>query len=75
MFTKNILNCINLQVPNEIFSSKSIFSDMQHRMTCIYINFQQNRLSKPVKSVHTNLFAKNHKLHKFATANSNFEKN
>ena len=26
------------------------------------------------KTVHTNLFAKNRKLHKFATTNSNFEK-
>ena len=27
------------------------------------------------KTVHTNLFAKNRKLHKFATTNSNFEEN
>ena len=40
----------------------------------MYINFQQNRVSKSVNTVHTNLFAKNHKLHKFATTNSNFEK-
>ena len=36
------------------------------------INFQQNRASKSVKIVNTNLFANNCKLHKFATTNSNF---
>ena len=39
----------------------------------MYINFQQNRVSN-VKTVHTNLFEKNCKLHTFATTNSNFEK-
>ena len=29
----------------------------QHK-TYIYINFQQNRVSRSVKTVHTNLFAK-----------------
>ena len=38
------------------------------------INFQHNRVSRPVKSVHINLFAKNHKLHKFATTNNNIKK-
>ena len=38
------------------------------------INFQQNRVSRSVKTVHTNLFANNCKLHKFATCNSNFKK-
>ena len=32
----------------------------------MYINFQQNRVSRLVKSVHTNFLAKNRKLHKFA---------
>ena len=40
----------------------------------MYINFQHNRFSRSVKGVHINLFAKNHKLHKFATTNSNFKK-
>ena len=39
----------------------------------MYINFQQNRDSRSVKTVHTNIFAKN-RLHKFETTNSNFEK-
>ena len=31
---------------------------MHHRKTYMYINFQQNRVSRTVKTVHTNLFAK-----------------
>ena len=54
-------------------SIKSIISDMHHRITYMYINFQQNRVSISIKTVHTNLFAKYRKLHKFATTNS-FEK-
>ena len=41
----------------------------------MYINFQQNQVCKSIKTVHTNLFAQYRKLHKFATMNSNFEKN
>ena len=43
----------------------------------MYINFHQIRVSRSVKTVqcvHTNIFANNHKLRKFATINSNFEK-
>ena len=40
----------------------------------MYIVFQQNRVSRSVKTVHTNLFAQYRKLHKFAITNSNFEK-
>ena len=47
---------------------------MHNRLTYMYINFQQNRVSRSLKSVHTNLFEKNCKLHKFATTNSNFAK-
>ena len=35
-----------------------LLSDMHHRITYLYINFQQNRVSRSVKTVHTNLFAK-----------------
>ena len=38
------------------------------------INFQHNRVSRSVKTVHTNIFANNRKLHRFATSNSNFKK-
>ena len=47
---------------------------MHHRTTYMLSNFQQNRASRSVKTVHTNLLAKQRKLHKFATGNSNFEK-
>ena len=47
---------------------------MHHHKTYMYINFQQDRVSRSVKTVHTNLFAKNRKLHKFAITNRNFEK-
>ena len=37
---------------------KLTLSDMHHRKTYMYINFQQNRVSRSVKTVHTNLFNK-----------------
>ena len=40
----------------------------------MFINFQQTRVSRSVQTVHTNIFANNRNLHKFATTNSNFEK-
>ena len=47
---------------------------MHHRKTYMHFNFQQIGLVDRSKTVHTNLFEKNCKLHKFATTNSNFEK-
>ena len=47
---------------------------MRHRKTYLYVDFQQNRVSRSVKTVHTDLLAKKCKLHKFATCNLNFEK-
>ena len=35
-----------------------IISDMQHCKTYNYFNFQQNLVSRSVKTVHTNVFAK-----------------
>ena len=67
-------SCINLQLPIVILK-KSILLKMHRRITSMYIKFQQNRVSRSVKTVHTNLFANDRKLHKFATTNSNFEKN
>ena len=58
---------------NSNFETK-LLSDMHHRITYLYINFQQNRVCRSVKTVHTNLFENNRKLHKFATCSSNFEK-
>ena len=40
----------------------------------MYIDFQQNRVCRSVKTVHSNLFAQYRNLHKFPTTNSNFEK-
>ena len=48
---------------------------MHHRKTEMFINFQQNHVSRSVKTVHTNIFANNRKLHTFATTNSDFKKN
>ena len=62
----------NLQLPI-LISKKSIILDIHHRIPCMYINFQQNRVSRSVRTVNTKLFANNHKLHKFATCNSNFK--
>ena len=45
-----------------------------YRKTYMYIHFQQNWISRSVKTAHTNVFAKNCKLHKFAPCNSSFEK-
>ena len=41
---------------NSNFETK-LLSDMHHRITYLYINFQQNRVSRSVKTVHTSLFA------------------
>ena len=63
-----------LATTNSNFGEKSIISYMHHGITYMYINFQQNRVSKSVKTVRINLFAKSGKLPKFATTSSNFEK-
>ena len=39
----------------------------------MFINFQQNRVSRSIKTVHTALFPKNCKLHKFVICNWNFK--
>ena len=69
-----IASCINLQLPIVILK-KMDYLDMHHRVTYMYINFQQTLVSRLVQTVHKNIFANNRKLHKFATTNSNFEKN
>ena len=64
---QKIASCINLQPPIVIFFKLSL-SDMHQRKMYMYINFQ-NRVCRSVKTLHTNLFAKKCKLHKFATCN------
>ena len=54
---------------NSNFEKKSTLSDMHHRKTYMHINFQQTWVSRSVKTVHTNSFAKKCKLHKFVTCN------
>ena len=51
------INLIMLQLQVD-FLKKSSISDMQHRKTYNYFNFQQNWVSRSVKTVHTNVFAK-----------------
>ena len=54
---------------------KNNYLDMHvSRITYMYINFQQTRVSRSVQTVHTNIFANNRNLHKFATTNSNIKK-
>ena len=72
LFAKN-RKLHNLQLPILILK-KLIISDMHHRAMYMYINFQQNQASRSVKTVHTILFANNHKLHYIATCILNFEK-
>ena len=45
---------------------------MPYRIEYMDINFQENRVARSAKTVHTNSFAKNRKLHKFATSNNTF---
>ena len=47
---------------------------MHHRITYMYVNFQQNWVSRSFKTVRTNIFANNRKLYKFAICNLSFEK-
>ena len=46
-----IATCINLQLPIVILK-KSILLDMHHHETYMYINFQQNRVSRSVNRAH-----------------------
>ena len=48
---------------------------MHHHKAYTCIDFQQNRICRSVKTVHTILFAQYQKLHKFATTNSILKKN
>ena len=69
IYLHNIASCINLQLPIVILK-KTVLLDMHHHKTYMYINFQQTQVKTQV--MHTSLFAKNRKLHKFAATNDNF---
>ena len=71
IYLHNIASCINLQLPM-VTLEKTILLDMHHHKTYMYINFQQNRVKTQVITVLTSIFAKNRKLHKFATTSNNF---
>ena len=59
-----------------VFSPSLADDRIQHyRITYIDISFQQTRVSRSVKTGTQFFLVINCKLHKFATANSNFEKN
>ena len=47
---------------------------MHDHKTYMYINFQRNQVKTQVMTVHISLFAKNRKLHKFATTKTIFFK-
>ena len=55
IYLQKIARCLKLQLPI-LFFVKSIISDIHHRITYMYINLQQNRVCRLVKTVHTNLF-------------------
>ena len=49
--------------------AKIDYSDMHNRKMYMHISFKPNGVSRSFKTVHTNVFAINCKLHKFATCN------
>ena len=55
---QKMASCINLQLSIVIFKRFTL-SDIHHCITYMYINFQQNRVSRSVKIVHTKCFQKN----------------
>ena len=58
VFAKKKCNSHKFTTTDSNFFFKSTFSDIHHRKTYMYINSQQNRVSRSVKNVHTNLFMK-----------------
>ena len=64
----------NFQSKSATTNSNFVKNDylyMHYCITYMSINFQQPRVSRSVQTVHTNIFANNRNLHKFATTNSN----
>ena len=53
-----IASCIHLQLPIVIYLNQ-LFQTCIIEKKYMHIKFQQNRVSRSVKTVHTNLFAKN----------------
>ena len=57
LFAKN-RKLYKFETTNSNFEKKTIFLDMHHHKTYMYINFQQNRINRSVITVHTNVFIK-----------------
>ena len=55
VYFQKYASCINLQLPIVILKKKDY---SRHASTYMYINFQQNRVSRSVNTVLTKLFAK-----------------
>ena len=54
----NNRNLHKFATTNSNFEKKTMYLDMHHHKTYMYINFQQNRINRSVITVHTNLFRK-----------------
>ena len=73
MFYKNIKS--KFATPNSNSEKNQLFRHASsYHVHVGHVNFQQTRVGRSVQTVHTNLFAKRCKLHKFATTNSNLKK-
>ena len=64
---------VNLQLPI-VISKKILFRHALLYHVHVY-KFPAKSVSRSVQTVHTNIIANNRNFHKFATTNSNFEKN
>ena len=62
VLAKKIASFINLQLPIEDFKNRLI-------QTCVIVKRTRISIFSKIKAVHTNLFAKKRKLHKFTTCN------
>ena len=61
------------QLTIAMFLKNNYFRHTSSDNVHMYFKFHPNRVGISVKTVHTNLFAKKYKLHKFATTNSNLK--
>ena len=70
-----IATCIDLKLPIVIMKKFFFFRQVSSYNVHVYKFLAKSGWNvDQSKTVHTNLFANNRKLHKFATTNSNFEK-
>ena len=75
IYLQIIATCINLQLPIVVLKKKRLFRHAASYNVHVYQFLAKSGwYVDQSKTVHTYLFSKNRKLHKFATTNSNFEK-